>query len=93
MRSHLIVMFPLLLPRASADQRTEHKRFITDENLSGERYLHIHTFRDLPEEVKQEKETKSRTVMAEKRDSILVVPMEREREGESFVRRVIKMKA
>lgn len=37
-------------------------------------------FRDLPEEMKQEKETKSRMIMLEKRDSTLVVTMEKERE-------------
>lgn len=43
------------------------------------RDIFLFMFRDLPEEVKQEKETKRRMIMPEKRDSILVVTMGRER--------------
>lgn len=59
MRSHLIVMFPLLLVRAS-------------------------------EEVKHEKEARSRTIMAEKRDSISISCGFNGRKRSSYVRRKIK---
>ena len=47
-------------------------------------------FRDLPEEVKHEKEARSRTIMAEKRDSISISCGFNGRKRSSYVRRKIK---